>query len=123
MSSFVFCVFSLVFLRLIIVPMPETAASRYAVAIRSGTGSWTLVRRQAARMTKVSSMPMPSMRKGAARLMPMKSTPMYMHRPKAAKEARIADTTPSRPAQFNNNLLSMIAIYLLRAIFGVGKLR
>ena len=51
----------------------DTAASLKVSDIRSGTGAWIEVRRQAPSMTKVSSIPIPNIRKGAARLIPEKS--------------------------------------------------
>ena len=56
------------------------------------------VRRHAPSMTKVSSMPMPSIRKGAAMLIPMKGTPQYMTMPKEARVAKTAETTPKNPS-------------------------
>ena len=75
----------------------DTAASLKVSLIRSGTEACRDVRRQAPNMTKVSSMPMPNMRKGAARLIPIKGIPQYMIIPKAAIVARTAETTPNKP--------------------------
>ena len=75
----------------------DTAASLKVSLILSGTGACNDVRRHAPSITKVSSMPMPNMRKGAARLMPIKGIPQYIIVPKAAIVAKTADITPNKP--------------------------
>lgn len=77
----------------------ETAASLNIWAIRSGTDVLIDVRRQAANITKVSSIPMPIIRNGAAKLIPMKSTPKYMQTPNAQRVAIAALKFPNSPNQ------------------------
>ena len=104
------------------VMVTDTAASLNVSAIRSSTGAWMLVLLQAPNMTKVSSIPMPSIKNGAAMLMPMKGIPQYMINPMEAEKtnfqdcarglmnfelkvfyipivAKTAETTPKRPSK------------------------
>ena len=75
----------------------DTAASLKVSLILSGTLACKEVRRHAPSITKVSSMPIPNIRKGAAKFMPIKGMPQYMIVPKEAMVARIAETTPNKP--------------------------
>ena len=75
----------------------DTAASLKVSLILSGTLACKEVRRHAPSITKVSSMPIPNMRKGAAKFMPIKGIPQYMIVPKEAMVARIAEKTPNKP--------------------------
>ena len=75
----------------------DTAASLKVSLILSGTLACKEVRRHAPSITKVSSMPIPNIRKGAAKFMPIKGMPQYMIVPKEAMVARIAEKTPNKP--------------------------
>ena len=63
----------------------DTAASLNASDIRSSTGACMLVRLQAPNITKVSSIPIPSIKNGAAILIPINGIPQYIISPIAAK--------------------------------------
>ena len=65
----------------------DTAASLKVSLILSGTLACNEVRRHAPSITKVSSMPIPNIRKGAAKFMPIKGMPQYMIVPKEAMVA------------------------------------
>ena len=69
----------------------DTAASLKASDIRSSTGACILVRLQAPNITKVSSIPIPSIKNGAAILIPINGIPQYIIRPIAARKQEIIE--------------------------------
>lgn len=119
----------------------ETAASDIMIPMRFGTLNFTDVRRQAANITNVSSIPIPFqielerkslepsqnqrkklhlyipiIKNGAARFKPINSIPRYIQHPNAANVAIMADKLPKNPSHgFERTTSPIIHVIILKS--------